>query len=478
MTSVLRKICLLVVPIILSGTCLLAQSYIEVRRLPFNTSSRELAPAFYKNGLVFCSDRKSNVFLSYTDLNNNFFTNLYEVEQKKPGKFDNPRLFSKELTTFLYEGPSSFSNDYGTIYFTRSIDVSRNQRNKQREDTTFGIFSSQLTDGKWTTPEKFRFNRPDYNTGYPFLSDDGKQLFFCSDSHDGYGGYDIYVSDWENDRWGQPQNLGENVNTSKNEVFPFLHRSGRLYFASRGHNLRGDLDIYYTVNLGGVWQKPVPLEEPYNSARDDYGFVENAAMDTGYFVSDRAGSADIFMAHSTLPTFAECKQQEDNDYCFLFYEPNNNELDTTAFAYEWDLGDGTKIRNLKAEHCFAKPGSYLVQLNVVDKLTKEVFLNQASDSFLVEDIEQPYILAPDTVFTGKELHMDGQKTFLKNFNILGYYWDFGDGYRSTGVQTKHNFHFPGTYELQLGVTGGTGNPKEIVQKKCSTRRIIVIGSRE
>jgi len=119
------------------------------------------------------------------------------------------------------------------------------------------------------------------------------------------------------------------------------------------------------------------------------------------------------------------------------------------------MGSGRRyqIRKLKAEHCFAKNRDYLVKLNVVDKLTKQVALNQASDSFLVEDIEQPYIMAPDTVFAGKDLIMNGQKTFLKNFKINGYYWDFGDGSRSAGIETKHAFHFPGSYDLQLGVTG-------------------------
>jgi hypothetical protein len=475
--SVLRKIFVLLIMISPAGIKLLAQNHYEARRLSFNTPARELAPAFYKNGLVFCSDRKNDVFLSYTDLNNNYLTNLYRVEQKKPGKFDHPQILSQELTTHLFEGPSCFSKDGKSIYFTRTIDVSISLRNRQREDTTFGIFIAEQVNGEWTNITPFRFNRPDYNTGYPFLSDDGTQLFFCSDSKDGLGGYDIYVSLWENGRWGLPRNLGQNVNTSKNEVFPFLHSSGRLYFASRGHKQRNDLDIFYTVDINGEWQKPVALTEPFNGPRDDYGLIMNASMDTGYFVSDRTGSDDIFMSHSLLPGFTTCKEQEENDYCFVFYEPNNNELDTTAFAYEWDLGDGTKIRNLKAEHCFIQPGTYLVQLNVVDKLTKEIALSQASDVFLVEDIEQPYIAAPDTVYTGHEMPLDGEKTFLKDFNISGYYWDFGDGYRSTGEKTSHSFHYPGTYELQLGVTGNVdanGN----VQKECSKRRIVVMPPRQ
>ncbi len=105
-----------------------------------------------------------------------------------------------------------------------------------------------------------------------------------------------------------------------------------------------------------------------------------------------------------MPTFIDCKPQEENEYCYVFYEPNNNELDTTVLAYEWDLGDGTKIRKLKAEHCYSKTGTYLVQLNVIDLLTNEVALNQASDSFLVEDVEQPYITAADTIMTGQELY--------------------------------------------------------------------------
>jgi len=476
--SIQRKIYLLLLPILFSGSFLLAQPYVQSHRLSFNTSSKELAPAFYKNGLVFCSDRKKDVFPSYVDMNNSQFTNLYRADQKKPGKFDNPVLLSKELTTFLYEGPSCFSNDGNTIYFTRTIDISAGKKNKQREDTTFGIFSATLVRGKWTNITPFRYNKPGSHTGYPCLSEDGKQLFFCSDDGDGLGGYDIYISRWDNGYWGEPENLGKNVNTDKNEVFPFLHQSGRLYFASRGHHQQNDLEIYYTVSENGTWQKPVALESPYNSAGDDYGLIINPSMDTGYFVSDREGTADIFSAYSSIPTFLNCSPQEENEYCFVFYEPNNSELDTTVLAYEWDLGDGTKIRKLQAEHCYSKTGTYLVQLNVVDLLTNEVALNQASDSFLVEDVEQPYVTTSDTIIVGQELTMNARKTYLKNFEVSGYFWDFGDGYRSSGEEVKHAFLYPGTYQIQLGVSGKKADPGIADPKTCSTRQIVVIQSRQ
>jgi hypothetical protein len=473
---VCKKIVLFIGLIVLFIAYSYSQNFYEVKLLPFNTQSKELAPAYYKNGLVFCSDRKNKLLMTYVDLDNNPLTNLYNVVQKKPGKFDNPVLLSKELTTFFFEGPSTFSKDNKTIYFTRTNNISSNLRNRQREDTTFGIFRAEMVAGQWSEITPMDFNRPEYNTGYPCLSDDGKLLFFCSDNPDGQGGFDIYSSQFNNGSWSQPVNLGTNVNTPKNEVFPFLHQSGRLYFASRGHKQNSDLDIYYTVSINGIWQKPVPLSEPFNSNNDDYGLIMNASMDTGYYVSDRAGSHDIYSAYSTLPTFTACKSQEKDDYCYVFYEPNNNEVDTTILAFEWDLGDGTKIRALEAEHCFAGPGTYLVQLNIVDKLTKEVAFNQASHSFVVEKIEQPYIQASDTVKVTEEFNLHGNETYLPKFNIDGYYWDFGDGYRAVGPETMHKFVYPGIYSLQLGVTDHSNVTDNEPQKACVTRKIVVLSS--
>jgi hypothetical protein len=408
-------------------------------------------------------------------MNNEQFTNLYRSEQKKPGKFENAELFSKELTTFLSEGPACFSADGKTIYFTRTLDVSSNRKNSQRKDTTFGIFSATLLNGKWSAITPFRFNRTDCHTGYPCLSADGKELYFCSDDKDGYGGYDIYMCEWENGHWGQPKNLGPNVNTDKNDVFPFIHPSGRLYFASRGHHQRNDLDIFYTVKVNGEWQSPVGLESPVNSSSDDYGLIFNAAMDTGYYVSDRQGTADIFSAWSRIPTYSACKPQEENEYCYVFYEPDNGGIDTTIMQYEWDLGDGTKVKSLKAEHCFSKKGVYVVELNIIDLLTGQVELNQASDTFVVEDVEQPYITASDTITAGQAVSMNGKNTFFKNVKIDNYSWDFGDGFRAEGLEVNHTYAFPGTYYINLGVADQAHSKLE---KNCSTRRIVVISSRK
>ena len=248
------------IPVLVFHSLLIfGQNDYQLYRLPFNTGSKELAPAFCGRNLVFCSDRRNDVLITYTDQNDNPLTNLYLTEIKKSGMFGKPRLMSRELTSFLFEGPSAFSKDGNTMFFTRTIDIATSARKRNRPDTTFGIFTSKLVNGKWSSPARMSFNSPAYNTGYPCVSEDGRELFFCSDAPGGYGGLDIYVSTLVNGSWSKPENLGPDVNTSKNEVFPFLQHSGRLYFASRGLNQRGDMDIYYTVHIDGAWQKPVPF---------------------------------------------------------------------------------------------------------------------------------------------------------------------------------------------------------------------------
>ncbi|MBN2481274.1 MAG: PKD domain-containing protein [Bacteroidales bacterium] len=456
------------------SSALFSQQFYEAIPLSVNTPAKELAPAFYENGLVFCSDRKNEWFVSYTDMQDNPLTNLYITGIKRSGKFEYPQLFSRDITTRLFEGPATFTRDGKKMYFTRSIDPFPGLRKQVREDTTFGIFTAELVNGQWTNVEPFPYNSTDCNVGYPCLSPDGMQMFFCSNDPSGTGGFDLYVTRMENGTWSKPENLGNTVNTPENEVFPFLHENGRLFFASRGYKKEGDLEIYYSEYFNGQWGIPVVLPDPINSDYDDYGLIMNPAMDTGYFVSDRAGSPDILQVYSTIPTFSACQPQEENSYCYIFYESNNAELDTTAFAYEWDLGDGTKVRSLRVDHCYPSTGIYNVELNVIDKLTNEVYFSQASYRLVVENIEQPYITAPDSVFVGEPVTFSGQESFFKEFEIGGYYWNFGDGGRAASVEARHIYSRPGIYVVELGLTSPAENFDSMFEKKCVTRKIVVL----
>jgi len=149
------------------------------------------------------------------------------------------------------------------------------------------------------------------------------------------------------------------------------------------------------------------------------------------------------------------------------------ELDTTTFEYEWDLGDGNKFRGLEAPHCYDGPGTYFVQLNVIDTLTGEILLKEATFLFELEDVIQVHINSPDTCIINQPVNFNGLKTNLPGFNINEYYWDFGDGNRAVGVENIHTFLAPGTYTVQLGVTSVPDNQGNI-NKSCSYKNVVVI----
>ena len=197
----------------------------------------------------------------------------------------------------------------------------------------------------------------------PFITDDDTRLYFSSRNPEGYGKFDLYYSDKKDGIWTDPVNLGPVINTSESEVFPFLYKENRLYFSSGGHDSQGGLDIFYSDWIDNEWTTPVNMPRPFNSRSDDFGFVANAEMDTGYFASNRRGTDDIYSFVSTFPAFSECPQQEDETFCYEFYESGTMVLDTTTLRYEWDLGDGTKIRDIRVSHCYAEPGFYLLGIH-------------------------------------------------------------------------------------------------------------------
>jgi hypothetical protein len=273
-------------------------------------------------------------------------------------------------------------------------------------------------------------------------------------------------------RWQSPQNLGPTVNTAGNEIYPFVHTSGRLYFSSDGiDNVRG-FDIYYTDFFNGKWYTPVILPPRFNSTRDDFTYYVNSDYRSGYLTSNRFGSMDIFSFETTLPSFDVCRKQVENNYCYVFFEENTVSLDTSLYIYEWNMGDGNRIRTTEAEHCFEGPGDYLIQLNVVDKLTGIVQFNQAEYLVEVRKIIQPFITSPDTVRVNEEVNFNATETYLGDAEAAEYYWDYGDGGKNVGANTQHIFLSPGNYQVKLGVMEVSPDD-ETAERFCSYKSIVV-----
>jgi hypothetical protein len=457
------------------GSPVSSQVFYRADRIDVNSPFNEMAPSIYKNGIIFSSDRKNDIVMVTVDQTGNFLFDLYFAEKKSPKSFSSPKLFANELTNRFNQSSASVSSDGKAIYYTSTIITGGDNVDQNSVDTLKnGIFISTMGNKEWMPPDAFPYNSEEYNVGYPCISSDGKRLYFASENPAGFGAYDLYYSDFSNGKWQEPVNLGPKINSAQSEVFPFLFGNNRLYFSSRGHDGEGGMDIFYSDLIGGEWTTPVNMPKPFNSRYDDFALVANAAMDTGYFASNRKGDDDIYMYVSTFPAFTECPAQVKEDFCYEFYESGTMSLDTTSLRYEWDLGDGLKVRDIRATHCYKEPGYYLVQLNVIDTLTNEVSFSQASYDLMIEQIEQPFMTAPDTAYVNENVAFDAGKSHIKQFTVQNYFWDFGDGDAENQLKPKHRYTKEGDFIVRLGLTGADkNNPKE-EKKACASKHIIVI----
>lgn len=273
----------------------------RVKLSEFNSNYADYAPVLYKdNQLIFTSDRTASVGDDTYKWTGNKFSDLFVVDLQS----NNVATFDKRLNSANNEGTAVFNHDYTEMYFSRCA-------GGKKEDAFCKIMMSKFENGAWSEPKMLEFQQADLNYGHPSISADGKELYFACKNPEGWGGYDIYVSQRSGDTWGDPKILSRTVNTIGNEKFPYID-DDTLYFSSDFHPGMGGLDIFKVVKMAnGTWSAPFNLKPPVNSGGDDFGFVinhqakkENGVLQVGYFTSNRAdgaGNDDIYQFDKIIP---------------------------------------------------------------------------------------------------------------------------------------------------------------------------------
>ncbi len=252
-----------------------------------NTEHLEFSPAFYQNGIVYVTSRRSSG--SVDPKTGETFFELYYAEFDVNGMPLSPQEFSINLNSQVHEGPVTFNRSWDKLYFTRNNMSKEGTRADDKGISRLKIYEASKGKYDWENVRELPFNSDNYSVMHPALSPDGRRLYFSSDMPGGYGGFDLYMSEKVGDAWSLPINLGPDINTKGNEVFPFMHESGMLFFASSGHKGLGGLDIFMVNIRGSQWSKVSNLGEPFNSSRDDFGLILNPEGTLGFFSSDRAG---------------------------------------------------------------------------------------------------------------------------------------------------------------------------------------------
>lgn len=278
-----------------------------------NTTASEWGAGLYQNQLVFASDREPN---KQEDAGRPFlrFDGAVKPDAKISGWTGRSyfRLYTANYTvdqfslragTSYHIGPASFTADGKEVFFAITRIPNKPVYNKGKLATiNIEIYHSTLKDDKnWSDPVAFRYNNVNsYSVGDPFISADGKVLYFVSDMPGGLGGTDLYKCERTANGWSDAVNL-KALNSEGNERTPFMDEQGDFYFSTDGRFGMGGLDVFHAKNEGGSFLSAKNMGYPYNSPQDDFAFLKNSAT-SGFLSSNRVegkGEDDIysFAAH-------------------------------------------------------------------------------------------------------------------------------------------------------------------------------------
>lgn len=261
-----------------------------------NTDALEFSPTLYQNGLVYVTSRLKNGPVDES-IGETYFE-LFYSELDPNGLPQKPQSFSPEINSQFHEGPAAFNRSGDRMFFSRN-----NMENGLTKSDVEGKIRMKIYEAKrglfdWEEIEPLPFNDDGFSCMHPTLSSDEDRIYFASNMPGGYGGYDLYFAVKVADTWSEPINMGSEINTNKNEVFPFIHDSGVLFFTSNGHPGKGKLDLFMIDISTNNWGNVINLGKPFNSSEDDLGLILTPVGNRGYFASNRAdglGKDDIYM---------------------------------------------------------------------------------------------------------------------------------------------------------------------------------------
>ncbi len=348
----------------------------QIEDAGINSAYSDYGSSFLGNKLIFTSARDTGNFTKRKHKwNNQYFTDIYSSEVSIDGKPNTPKKFSKQLNTRFYDATPIFTKDGKIMYFTKN-----NLNNVRAGKNTasimlFKIYKASLINKKWSNVVELPFNSDQYSVAHPALSPDETTLYFASDMPGTIGQSDLFkVKINEDGSYGNPENLGNKVNTEGRETFPFVSAENELYFASDGHLGLGGLDIFVSkIKKDGTLNEAKNIGEPANSGNDDFGYLVDSKTNTGYLTSNRVGG-------------------KGSDDIYKFIELKKLTCDQELFGLVSDLDTSEIITN-------AKISLYDDQLNLINAIASD---DKGNYSFEVDCEKSYYVRGEKEAYETKE----------------------------------------------------------------------------
>ncbi len=269
-------------------------SNVKIFRLNFNSRKSDFCPVFYKDGIIFYSNREKSEkipsgFISNTNADI-FFVNI------KNDSYSDPVYFNELIGYVYYEGAFTFYNNDNKMLLSKYTSSLSGKIKEKDKLNGLRIFNSDIdtSSNKLYTLDMLSFNVQGFSSMHPTVSSDGNTVIFASDLSDGNGGTDLYITKQNRGFWSPPENMGDRINSQNDEYFPYLFQDSILIFTSNRPGGVGKFDVYITT-LNNT-SAPLNLGTPINSEEDDFSLIISADGDYGYFSSNREDTSqeDIY----------------------------------------------------------------------------------------------------------------------------------------------------------------------------------------
>ncbi|MBK7668062.1 MAG: hypothetical protein IPJ32_12445 [Sphingobacteriaceae bacterium] len=448
------------------------ETKVEITPIKQNTDESEFGPYVSGSSFYYTSSQERKVGVismeastlhQMLDLYSGKLTDSINIGKIKP--------LPNSINTPLNQGGCFFDKATSKLYYSTNIPCEGYSKKLK-----LAIYSAILQNDQFLSPIAELVLPDTFMAAHPYIYNN--KLYFSSNMLGGKGKTDIYCAEKQAEAWGNLSKWGnykncDFLNTEENEYFPFVINENEIYFSSNRLGGLGKLDLYkYTSD--GINPMIQNAGAPMNSEADDFSIYVDSLQEKGYFASNREDNQDdIYFWRQTWPTFNNCKESVTEDYCYnLSEESTLDKAGVGGFYYEWLFGDGTKQKGLSVRHCFPAPGNYLINLNIIDSLTKSVFMSQATFDLKVDSIIQLKINCLDTVLVDKPFAINTDWTYLPDNKIEGYFFEIGKQ-RLRGKDIKHSFSKTGNYKIKLGIVtlNTKTNKKELL---CTTKNIVCV----
>lgn len=397
-----------------------------VEPVSFNSERSEFASFIFNNKLYVSQEVASkNEKNNYPWTNKGYF-DIYTAKTPAFAQFGSLEPIKGNINTALHEGASSINKANSTLYFTRNNSVQNRTRKNKDGFVNLKLYSVPFSDGSWKKIKAFDYNNDNYSVGHPTITPSGKYLFFVSDIEGGFGGTDIYVCEKKDETWGEPVNLGPNINTPFNEMFPTAYSDNELIFSSKGHNSFGGLDIFSATKRNSNWQNVQNIGSGINSSSDDFSLIYlNDERKNGYFSSNRpngSGGDDVYSFKLNIIEEEKfISKIEESIEQNLIVNQKNNLIPYKVSVYDEETGLAIEGVNVDL---FLMPDNTKLESTITNKNGEAIFMVNPNKNYSAQINKGGYFKRNEDIIDTNEEAIVGlyQNELNKSIEIKNIYY--------------------------------------------------------